>query len=140
MACCGGMRVLRVNRTSTAARVYGNSQQPRAAALSDFPKLADAPPVLVTDWLLFRWARYPKLLKLLPIMTEVRALEVKIGANDCKSCRKPPEIDMSVLERVKKILAECPDEAALLVKQAANVLKYKVVYKNSSGVLKEVIR
>ena len=118
----------------------GASQQIRAAVLSDFPSFADAPPVVVTDMVLFTWARYPQLLKLFPVMNEVRALERRIAANECKSCTKPPEIDRSALNRAKIALAECSDDIALLVKRAVGAVKYKITYQRLLEPLKEVVR
>ena len=136
--CCGRMKTIRVY--STNSRAYGTSLKPQAAVLSDFPKLADAPPVLVTEALVRRWSRVPKILQLFPIMAEVRVLDRKLAANECNSCQKPPEIDKSAIDRAKIALAECSDDIALLVKRAANVLKYKVVYRKLSEPLKEIIR
>ena len=136
--CCGRMKTMRVyspNHRANRAEV-----QTQASVLSDFPKLADAPPTLVTEALVRRWSRIPKILQLFPMMAEVRVLDRKLAANECNSCQKQPEIDKSAIDRAKIALAECSDDVALLVKRAANVLKYKVVYRKLSEPTKEVIR
>jgi len=112
----------------------------QTAVLGNLPKLADAAPVLITDAVLFRWARISRIANILPVMNEVRALEQRIIANTCKSCHKPVEIDRSAINAAKIALAECPDEIALLVKEAACVLKYKVVYRRLSEPAQEVTR
>jgi hypothetical protein len=114
----------------------------RAAVLNDFPKMANAAPLLITDDVVFRWARITKIARLLPVMNEVRVLERALAANSCRSCRKPVEVDRSVLNTAKAALGECSDETALLVKQAAGVVKYKVVYRKlaSAEPPKEIIR
>jgi hypothetical protein len=112
----------------------------RSAVLDDFPKMADTAPVLVTDDVVFRWARFAKIARLLPIMNEVRVLERTLAANSCRTCRRPAEVDRSVLNTAKAALGECSEEMALLVKQAAGVVKYKVVYRKLSEPPKEVIR
>jgi hypothetical protein len=112
----------------------------RAAVLEDFPKLADSAPILVTDDVVFRWARNARVARLLPVMNDVRVLERKIQANSCKSCQKPVEIDRSAIQSAKAALAECSDEIAKLVKQAVGVLKYKVMYRRHSEPPQEVTR
>ena len=112
----------------------------QAAVLNDFPNLADSAPILVTDDVVFRWARNARVARLLPVMNEVRMLERKIQANSCKSCQKPVDIDRSALHSAKIALAECSDEIAKLVKQAVGVLKYKVVYRRHSEPPQEVTR
>jgi hypothetical protein len=136
--CCGrkNNNFVRVSSTGTVAR--GTVQT--AAVLKDFPALADAPPILVTDEVVFRWARNTRIARLLPITAEIKILEEKVRANSCKSCHKPIPIDRSAINRAKAALAECSDEIAKLVKQAANVLKYKVVYRHLSEETKEIIR
>lgn len=118
----------------------GRTELPSAAVLSDFPKLADSPPVFVTDSVIFRWARNARIVRLIPVLNEVRILERHLIANNCKSCRKPMEVDRSSINVAKRALAECSEEVALLVKQAAGVVKYKVTYQSPSGGLKEVVK
>jgi hypothetical protein len=112
----------------------------QSAVLEDFPKLADSAPILVTDDVVFRWARNARVARLLPVMNDVRVLERKIQANSCKSCQKPVEIDRSAIQSAKAALAECSDEIAKLVKQAVGVLKYKVMYRQHSQPPQEVTR
>jgi len=50
------------------------------------------------------------------------------------------EVDRSSINVAKRALAECSEEVALLVKQAAGVVKYKVTYQSPSGGLKEVVK
>jgi hypothetical protein len=108
--------------------------------LEDFPKLTESAPILVSDDVVFRWARNARVARLLPVMNDVRVLERKIQANSCKSCQKPVEIDKSALHLAKVALAECSDEIAKLVKQAVGVLKYKVVYRRHSQPPQEITR
>jgi hypothetical protein len=108
--------------------------------LSDFPKLSESAPILVTDDVVFRWARNARVARLLPVMNDVRVLERKIQANSCKSCQKQADIDHSAINLAKVALAECSDEIAKLVKQAVGVLKYKVVYRRLSEPPQEVTR
>jgi len=108
--------------------------------LNDFSKLTDTSPVFVSDELLFRWSRIGQIARLLPVMADVRALEMLIAANSCKSCRKPVEVDRSALNSARRALAECSEEVAKLVKQAAGVVKYKVSYRRLTEPLQEIIR
>ena len=138
--CCGRgqTRFVHVPSSNTTARSPAVPVQ--AAVLEDFPKLADSPPILVTDDVVFRWARNARIARLLPVMNDVRVLERKIQANSCKSCQKVAEIDRSAIHSAKIALAECSDEIAKLVKQAVGVLKYKVVYRQHSQLPQEVTR
>lgn len=137
MACCGRRQnafvQVSANRTVAAIPV-------QSAVLSDFPKLADAAPVFVTDDVILRWSRIAHIARLLPVMTEVRVLERQLQTNSCKSCQKPVAVDRSAINKAKAALADCSDEVARLVKQAAGVLKYKVMYRLLGEEMKEVIR
>jgi len=111
-----------------------------SAVLHDFPKLADSAPILVTDDVVFRWARNARVARLLPVMNDVRVLERKIQAHSCRSCQKPADIDRSAIHFAKIALAECSDEIAKLVKEAVGVLKYKVVYRRHSEPPQEITK
>jgi len=127
--------------STTSQQAYGHGAPVRAAVLDHFPSLADAPPVLVTDDVLFRWARNARVSRLLPAMTHVRILEQKIAAHSCRTCKKSAvEIDMAPLNIARQALAECSDEIALLLKQAVGVVKYKVVFRRLQESPIEVIR
>jgi hypothetical protein len=110
--------------------------------LSGFPKeAADAAPVIIADDLLFRWAHIVKIAKLAPGMSAVRGLERQIQVHSCRGCQKPAVVfDRSPLENVRRFLAECPDDTARAVKEAAGIIKYRVHYRDLTGVPKEVVR
>jgi hypothetical protein len=111
------------------------------AELNDFAKLADAPPVVVADDLLFRWSHIIKIAKIVPGMSAIRALEHQIHTHGCRSCQKPTMIfDRTPLENVRRFLAECSDEIAKTVKQAAGIVKYRVSYRTLAGVPREIVR
>jgi hypothetical protein len=119
----------------------GNRYGQRPMELNDFAKAADAPPIVVGDDLLFRWAHIVKMTKVVPGLSAVRALEHRVQAHGCRGCQKPTvTFDRSPLDNVRRFLGECPDETAKIVKQHAGILKYRVSYRDLAGVPKEVVR
>ena len=139
MCCPGRRQPVTMRILPSGATVYSNGTS-QSAVLNDFPKLTDAVPILVTDEVIFRLARVTRITRLLPILNEVRVLEDIVRANQCKTCKKPVEVDRTIINTAKAALAECSDETAKLVKQAAGVLKFKVVYRRLTEPLQEVIR
>jgi hypothetical protein len=103
---------------------------------------AGAPPLAVTDEVLFRWARIVRIGKLFPVMHAIRALESKLQ-RICRSCTAPRNaepIDRSILDVTRRELAECSDEKARLVKEAAGIVRYHVRYHDLAGTVREVVR
>ena len=104
--------------------------------------LPDETPLLVTDNVLFRWSRVIQIANLFPVMHTIRALEYKLQTK-CRSCgrqRQIHEINRTPLADVRRLLAECSDDKARLVKEAVGILKYRVQYHDLSGVVQDVIR
>ena len=104
--------------------------------------VAEAPPLSMTDEVLFRWARIVRIGKLFPVMQAIRALESKLQ-RICRSCaasRNAEPIDRSVLDEARRELAECSDEKARLVKEAAGIVRYHVRYHDLAGTVREVVR
>jgi len=104
--------------------------------------VAEAPPLSMTDEVLFRWARIVRIGKLFPVMHAIRALESKLQ-RICRSCaasRNAEPIDRSVLDEARRELAECSDEKARLVKEAAGIVRYHVRYHDLAGTVREVVR
>jgi hypothetical protein len=102
----------------------------------------NVPPLMVTDSVLFYWSRVIQIAKLFPIMHQVRSLEFTLQ-KQCKSCGQKQnslEVDRSILNNVRRALAECSDEKARLVKEAAGIYSYRVVYHDLSGTAKDVTR
>jgi hypothetical protein len=128
------------NSSIRIIRGHGTFHQ-RPAALEDFEKLANAPPTVIADDLLFRWAHIVKIAKLVPGMSAVRVLERQIQAHSCRGCRKPTAVfDRTPLEVVRRFLGECPDAAAQIVKEAAGIVRYRVSYRDLADVPREVTR
>jgi len=106
-------------------------------------RVADPGPLAVTDDVLFRWARIVQIAKMFPIMHTIRALEHKLQTGVCRSCKSQQtaaDIDRSALAEARRQLAECTDDQARLVKEAAGVLQYRVAYHDLSGTLREIVR
>jgi len=75
-------------------------------------------------------------------MHAIRALESKLQ-RICRSCNAPRNtepIDRSVLDEARRELAECSDEKARLVKEAAGIVRYHVRYHDLTGTVREVVR
>ena len=107
--------------------------------------VSDAPPLLITDDVLFRWARIVKIAKIFPRMHELRAMESRVQAATCRGCQQSKQSrvtssDIVILEEIRRSLAECSDANALAVKEAAKIEKYRVRFHDLSGKLKEVVR
>jgi hypothetical protein len=82
-----------------------------------------------------------RIAKLLPVFNEVRALEQKLRAVSCRSCKSVnTAVDKTSLGRARLALGTCAEETAKLVKEAANILKYRVTYRVLSEQPTEIIR
>ena len=129
---CGGsvVRTMRVTSASNTGRGYAPSRQ------------AYIPLVTITDDLLFRWAKIIQIANAFPIMHTVRALEYTISTTECRTCHKKtaPKVDRSLLQTVRRLLGECSDEKARLVKEAARVVNYRVQYLDLTGQAKDITR
>ena len=102
----------------------------------------DETPLVVTDGVLFRWARIIKIANLFPAMHAVRELEHKLQTA-CRSCGhayRQPEPDRHALADARRLLGECSDEKARIVKEAAGIIKYRVWYHDMSGTVRDVVR
>ena len=135
MWCCGSM-------TNESIKITALK---RSRSMSTVPikRVADPGPLTLTDDVLFRWARIMRIAQMFPVMHSIRALENKIQTTICRSCRdrhKRPEIDRSSLDQVRRLLAECSDEKARLVKEAAGIVQYRVHYHDLSGCVREIVR
>jgi hypothetical protein len=135
------IRISRISQKGGGNPTVGRFTR-QSAELKDFPKLlADSPPTVVADDLLFRWAHIIKIAKMVPGMSAVRALEQRVQANSCRSCQKPTVIfDRSPLDNARRFLGECSDAVAKLVKEAAGIVKYRVSYRDLAGVPRDVVR
>jgi hypothetical protein len=106
-------------------------------------RVADPVPLTVTDDVLFRWARIVQIAKLFPIMNSIRALEYKIQTGVCRNCHQQhrlAEIDRSALDTARRQLAECADDRARFVKEAAGIRQYRITYHDLTGTKHEVTR
>ena len=106
-------------------------------------RFSDSSPLVVTDDVLFRWARIVQIAKLFPIMHTIRALEFKIQSNTCRTCHNKKTqvpLDRSPLADARRLLAECSDELARLVKESAGILRYQVSYHDRAGTLHIIVR
>jgi len=102
----------------------------------------DETPLVVTDSVLFRWARIIKIANMFPVMHVIRALEHKLQTT-CRSCghsHRQPEVDRSALVEARRLLAECSDDQARIVKEAARIVKYRVQYHDLSGTVQDRVR
>lgn len=96
----------------------------------------------MSDDVLFRWARIVRIAKEFPVMHKIRELEYKVQTS-CRGCRnryRLPEIDRSSFSEARRLLAECSDEKARAVKEAAGIVQYRVHYHDLSGTAREVVR
>ena len=99
--------------------------------------------LLVTDDVLFRWARIIQIAKIFPIMHTIRRLEQKLQTGVCRSCQRSSQsssIDKTPLHEAKRQLAECSEEKARLVKEAAGIHRYQIKYHDLAGILHEIER
>ena len=102
----------------------------------------DATPLVVTDGVLFRWARIIKIAGMFPVMHAIRELEHRLQTA-CRSCghsQRQPEPDRRALAEARRLLAECSDEKARIVKEAAGIVKYRVQYHDMSGMVRDIVR
>ena len=120
-----------------------SAKRPRTVPAGPFQRVADPAPLTLTDDVLFRWARVIKIAKMFPVMHSIRALENKIQTTICRTCHdrnKTSEIDRSSLDLARRLLAECSDDKARLVKEAAGIVQYRVQYHDLSGSVREIVR
>jgi len=123
------------NRMTSTFRKQGGS------FFSQSPN-GNAPPLSITDDVLFRWARIVRIGKLFPVMHAIRALESKLQ-QICRSCaakKNAEPVDRSVLDEARRELAECSEDKARLVKEAAGIVRYHVRYHDLAGSVREVVR
>lgn len=135
MRCCGSMTSETIKITS--------AKRSRSPFFGSVKRVAEPGPLTLTDDVLFRWARIIKIAKMFPVMHSIRALENNIQTSICRSCRdrhRKPEIDRSPLDEARRLLAECSDEKARLVKEAAGIVQYRVHYHDLSGSVREIVR
>jgi hypothetical protein len=141
MSCCG--------KKSKETKQTTNAMPPQLQVKRTTPAPAPVSQVLtqkqntivVTDNVLFRWARIVAINRLFPILHGVRNLEYIAQSHNCNSCKsKPQQIDRTPLEKARKELATCSEEIANLVKQGAGVSNYTVGYLTDSGTYREVTR
>lgn len=112
-------------------------------SLGSNKRVAEPGPLTLSDDVLFRWARIVMIAKMFPVMHSIRALENKVQTNLCRTCRdrhRRPELDRSSLDQARRLLAECSNEKARLVKEAAGILQYRVQYHDLSGSVREIVR
>ena len=129
-----GIRII-----DTSSRRHHRMPSPRPI----YTNVSDPTPLLITDDVLFRWARIIHIANVFPTMHAVRDLENRIQSTECRSCKKQPNtprIDRNLLNEVRRLLAECSDDKARLVKEAAGIVKYRVQYHDLSGTVRDIVR
>jgi hypothetical protein len=100
---------------------------------------------VVTDNLIFQWCRLSQIHRVFPLMESVRRLRKKTVTTLCRTCHRQhphqkPQQDFSLLNDVKFLLATCSEADAAVVKKAASITHYKVIYFDAQGMRHEVIR
>jgi hypothetical protein len=102
----------------------------------------DETPLVVTDGVLFRWARIIKIANMFPVMHAIRELEHKLQTA-CRSCgytQRQSEPDRRALADARRLLAECSDDKARIVKESAGIIKYRLQCHDISGTVRDVVR
>jgi hypothetical protein len=97
--------------------------------------------VVLTDLLLFRLARSPRLVRLLSGLRSVRELERKLQTTQRPCCGQRPEpIDRSALEEARRLFGTCPDALLKDIKDAMGVTQFTVTYRSLDGQTRAVTR
>jgi hypothetical protein len=129
MGCCGGRG--------------GHRNAARSVNLSGMTLASSSPAdVSVSDSVLFRWSHVPNINRLFPALCAgVRDLQAKAAGNNKVCCgNKPVELDMSVMNRFRKALAEASDEIIAKVKLAAGISSISLSWTELDGKTKTVVR
>lgn len=135
--CCGSRMA-----DSTSIRISSPRRARSGAPVPPPVAATDPAPLTVTDDVLFRWARIVRIAKMFPVMHAIRSLEQKLRhwCRGCKGGNQLPEVDRTALADARRQLAECPDERARAVKEAAGILRYRVRYHDLAGTAREIVR